>query len=522
MENRCKIVIVDDEVLARQGLKHLVNWEQEGFEIAGEASHGGEALELIERLRPHIVITDIVMPVMDGLELARAVKNRFPEIKMIVLSSFGEFDYVRSSFQSGAVDYILKPKLEAEDLLAILKQTARSIPSLHWREPAGEYQWTAGQLLEKLISGYGDDIDPTDAAKVFPYGGFCWFGADVSRLSRKEDHVDGIFSKIKSELESRIQPVLFERIPESGDRLALLVNAEVSALPRLKQAAQALADWSEERQLDLTWMVGEGFNDLRQAGEEYRNRFIPMADYRFYLSDQRLLIWSELPSVPEAEMTFDMKRFTEEMNRMHFDESFQYVRDYAAKRAKQYRTDVFEFKSFLGNVIFNVTTLLSNLGFDLKDLEEEKYTYFKKIEDTKTAEEALEWLDTFLSQVRERIASRRTPANLNMKKLLDYIHEHYMEPISLKDVADHFHFNPSYLSSFFAAHNKESFSEYVNKIRVEKAAELLRTDEAPIAEIGSRVGYSDHSYFTKVFKKLTGLSPSQYRKLYGMKDREPK
>ncbi|MNZ83630.1 Arabinose operon regulatory protein [compost metagenome] len=99
-----------------------------------------------------------------------------------------------------------------------------------------------------------------------------------------------------------------------------------------------------------------------------------------------------------------------------------------------------------------------------------------------------------------------------MMMLLDYVKEHYAEPLSLTEVAKHFHFNPSYLSSYFSTHNKEGFSEYLNRIRVEKAAELLAADTMSISAISGMVGYSDHSYFTKVFKKLTGLSPSDYRK----------
>ena len=104
--------------------------------------------------------------------------------------------------------------------------------------------------------------------------------------------------------------------------------------------------------------------------------------------------------------------------------------------------------------------------------------------------------------------------------LLEYIEQRYAEPLSLTEIAKHFHFNPSYLSSYFASHNKEGFSEYLNKIRVEKAADLLEKDTASISEISSMVGYSDHSYFTKVFKKLSGFSPSHYRKLYLNKKRD--
>ncbi len=124
----CKVLIVDDEVLIRQGVKHYINWEQEGFQIVGEASNGKEAIELIELLNPHIVITDIVMPVMDGMELTAFIKSHYPEIEVIVLSSFGDFDYVRSTFQHGVADYILKPKLEGPELLKALQKVAKNLP----------------------------------------------------------------------------------------------------------------------------------------------------------------------------------------------------------------------------------------------------------------------------------------------------------------------------------------------------------------------------------------------------------
>jgi len=117
---RGRLLIVDDEILIRQGIKHYINWEQEGFDIVGEAAHGKEALELIEVVKPDIILTDIVMPIMDGEELTRILKEKYPQIGVIVLSSFGDFDYVRSTFQNGVLDYILKPKLNSDSLLTAL------------------------------------------------------------------------------------------------------------------------------------------------------------------------------------------------------------------------------------------------------------------------------------------------------------------------------------------------------------------------------------------------------------------
>ncbi|MFD1907427.1 response regulator [Paenibacillus rhizoplanae] len=126
----CKVLIVDDEILVRQGIKYVLDWEQEGFQIVGEAANGREALNSLQTLQPHIIITDIVMPVMDGEELTRLVKRDYPATEVIVLSSFSEFHYVRSTFQHGVADYILKPKLEAGALLQVLKKTRERIPGL--------------------------------------------------------------------------------------------------------------------------------------------------------------------------------------------------------------------------------------------------------------------------------------------------------------------------------------------------------------------------------------------------------
>jgi two-component system response regulator YesN len=109
-------------------------------------------------------------------------------------------------------------------------------------------------------------------------------------------------------------------------------------------------------------------------------------------------------------------------------------------------------------------------------------------------------------------SEKNQPSNLNMKKILQFIEDHYADQLSLSDVAEHFHFNPSYLSNYFSTHNKEGFIEYLNKVRIEKASQLLLKDSASISEISGLVGFSDHSYFCKVFKKINGMSPSKFRR----------
>jgi len=516
MEISCRVVIVDDELLVRQGIKHLLNWEHEGFQIVGEASNGKEALELIERVEPHIVITDIVMPVMGGEELTRAIKARYPEIEVIILSSYGEFDYVRSTFQSGVVDYILKPKLEAFQLLDTVKRTAQKIPSLKLVESSNEGM-SIQHILEKLISGYEIDVEDSKMKEVFPYDSFRLIGADLKSLSivsRERFDDSHWLDKMKAVMLAEFPDAVYFPLPAEPNMTALLVNMDQSKYHMLTRVGRELVSWSEERLNEIGWTIGESFSDIRQLGANYKDSFLKINAYRYFLPiSHRLIVHGDLPNTSDKMDVFNMNEFTELLNRRQYDEAFGELLDYVNGRSSQYKTDVFEFKSFLGNVIFNITILLGRQDPGMKKLDETKYAYFKSIGESTHVTEAAALLQTFIHEVNEVIQSRgAASSNPNMTQLLQFIRENYAEPLSLTELAKHFHFNPSYLSSYFTAHNKEGFSEYLNKIRVEKAAELLQQETASISQISGMVGYSDHSYFTKVFKKLTGLSPSHYRK----------
>ncbi|MGZ7440355.1 response regulator [Paenibacillus sp. TH7-28] len=519
MRELCKILIVDDEILVRQGIKHHLNWEQYGFQIVGEASNGKEALAMMKRLSPHIVITDIVMPVMDGEEFTRVLKAHDPQVEVIVLSSYGEFNYVRSTFQSGVADYILKPKLETEELLQVLQKTARKIPGLHYKEQAGDGGLPLEQRLERLLAGFPPEDDEC-LQEFFPYDTFVLLGADLSRAAGEPHHyIAGLAASLEARLKEQPFPVQPRTIPVDGKRLLMLVNLPREYVRQAVHTVKELAAGKAEAMPEMVWAISSGFADVNRLEAVYREEWLQLLHYRFYFPDRVLMLQDELPPAREPEV-FDMKRLLADLKKERYAEAFGRLRDDAARAAGNYRTSPFEFKSFLGNAIFNMTVVITETNERLKELDDVKYAYFKAIDAAKDAGEAIARLNGFLEEAEKLTAAQSPPVgDGNMRMLLEYIDEHYGEPLTLSSLSRHFHFNPSYLSSYFSAHIAEGFSEYLNKIRINKAAELLRKGELTIAEISGRVGYSDHSYFTKVFKKQTGMSPSQYRRHdYGKRD----
>jgi len=506
----CRTLIVDDEMLIRQGIKHYIHWEQEGFMIVGEASNGQEALELIEATKPHIIITDIVMPIMDGEELTRIVKDKYPQIEIIVLSSFGEFDYVRSTFQSGVVDYILKPKLNADVLLKALKTAASRIPSFQKMNRLNG-NLPIGQIIDKLISGYEVNYDPDVVSQAFPNSHYCLIGADLRNHQSKnsKEFQTNIKGKMEAAFQDNLGQAVYESLIDEANIIGYLLNLNKKDIPTVISLAGQLAQSIQGISLALT----EEFTDLSHLGSIYKESLVKLLDYRFYFPNQPFLLKANLPQVPPKPENFNLDWFTEELKRKHFEVAFQYLQSYCLAMSNCYTKDVFEYKAFLGNIIFNISILLSNMEYDVTELENAKYSYFRSIDEVRSASEAVELMNRFTEEAKKCIfAMKNQPEDVNMKKLMQYISEHYAEPLTLTEVAKHFHFNPSYLSSYFSTHNKESFIEYLNRIRIEEATKLLIQGTESISEISGLVGYSDHSYFCKVFKKLKGSSPSQYKR----------
>lgn len=526
MNTDCKVLIVDDEMLVRQGIKHLFNWELEGFTIAGEASNGKEALELISRLKPHIVIMDVVMPVMDGEELARQIKEHYADIKIIVLSSFSEFEYVRSTFQSGASDYILKPKLDAGELLAILKKTAASIPALQKGLSTGSKERTLDALLDKLLAGYQleDAAAEEQLAAAFPYPAYLVLAAEPCSSGKRTIPAQQTAAGLAASLTARLAApardnglaLVIHSLQFIGDRdtdrKLLLLNTELPTAALLPGLAARLAEENAGEEGGAVIALSRVFTHLSELYATVSEQIPALLEKRFFMPEQQVFDAGELQRLPGG-TRFDSGAFAEELNNQQFFAAFEQLRAYTASMAGRADVGMYEFKSFLGHSLFTIILALLRCHYDAGRLDSRKYDIFRSIHGTRDIREARQILEQFLSVAEEIVMERsRSAGGKALQDILAYIREHYASPLTLSEVAQHFHFNPSYLSNYFATHNQEGFSEYLSRIRVEKACELLRREDTSIADIGSLVGYADQSYFTKVFRKQMGVSPSQYRK----------
>lgn len=512
MDNLCKILIVDDEYLLRQGIKHLVDWKKEGFEIVGEASNGKEALDLIETLKPHIIICDIVMPVMDGIALVNAVKNTYPDIQIIILSGYSDFDYVKEAFKLGINDYILKPKLNPEEVIKLLKNIVSKIPNLELLTD-GSNTLNINNELSKLISGFNISLTSSEASEFFPNESFMLMGSNIKNLAEKNSiSVLSLKTYLRKAVKNYLKDFVFYEIDIYKDIYLIIINFQKESYPEIIRNIENMITYVSSRYSDIYFALGEVFNSIGLLQDNYNQSLKPIFLYKFFFKDKKLLSYEDLPE-DNYKVKFDFKYYSDQIYMLNIPAAIDYLKRYISNCIKTCSLNELELKTLFQNALYNIINILEELNFNVEAMNNSKIEYFQMIDETASTSELLLLLENIEQEIIRLLYNNSIPkSDKIMNRILQYISNHYKEQISLKEIADEFHFNYYYLSSYFGSHIPEGFSEYLNKIRVEKALELLRNIDIPVSEISFMVGYTDPSYFSKVFKKFTKTTPSKFRR----------
>ena len=514
MNEYTKILVVDDEFIMRQGITHMIDWEQEGFQIIGQASNGQEALDMIKENTPDIIISDVVMPQINGIELAKLIQDKYPQIQIIILSSYSDFEYVKSSFQSGAVDYILKPSLNPAEMLKTLKKISSKIKNTTTTSNNLE---NTNNILNRLILGFDSNIDFDSLNNLFNYQHFCLFGLNAKKIYDNYDKRHKIINFIISEINRNFSKA--ETNENYNIQLANIENEIIVAvlnfsnedynimLNKLINISEIVSNSFKE----AFFVLSESFDSINNVKNIYENDFLTLTQQYFYNKNVHLLC-AENFKTPLQMDKFNFKRFSESVSIMQFQNAFEMLSTYVTKAIATRALTEFELKTLIQNSFYNVITSLEYLNFDPSTLNSLKQDCFHKIDSIKYAEDLIITYEALINNINGIIDKHENKINSHIiNKIIQYIHDHYDEQLTLADVSKLFNFNYSYLSAYFSSHTEEGFSEFLNKIRIQKACDFLKQD-IPISDISSMVGYSDHSYFCKVFKKFTGLTPSNFRK----------
>lgn len=544
-EKKLSLLIVDDEKSIRNGLKNGIDWDSYGIEVIQTAKDGEEAFHIIQEYQPDIVITDIRMPVCDGLSLIeKTIQNKI-RVSFIIISGFDDFTYAQKAMKFGVTSYLLKPikKGYLEEEILLTSQKIREWQAEHVNKTVATRKIKQGNialkqsfLLSLLQSQYSSvlevkkEIERHQLALFFDNPTIILVFSYEEALAKKElgslwdnvilfkDSVINIIGEILGENKNEIITDANNNIIVFLQKPFKSVNKE-KFLQRICQRIISLV--MEYYNVSMYASIGNEVNGLLEVLESYRSA-LEYLSYRMYEDGQMVydntVLAKEQP--PDS--------FASTRNNMALVDAI-YLSD--KETIKSFTNDFFDslfyikfpppnfIRGMCMYLIINVQKELAayiNTGESL--MEQSDYAYINKLNSLQGIKE---WTINLFFKYSDYISEHKNMQRDDViEKVKRYINEHIYEKITAEDVAEHIHLSEKYFMNYFKEKTNENFKSYILDLKMGKAKELLKQGNKSITEIAHRIGYTDYRGFNRIFKKHTGQTPSEFQEKYRLNKKE--
>lgn len=531
-----KMIIADDESLVREGIRSIINWKEYGVEIMAEASSGKQTYELCKKLKPDILFTDIRMPFMNGLEVARKLKGEGLQLKVIIFSGFQEFNYAKAAVEVEADGYILKP-LEVNELKEVINKVVSKIEIERSRE--NKFQQLREQLKENmaaasekffrslLLGVYNSKEEIREKIQYFENP----FRSDeniVTAVLTIDDYsvvVENYLEKDKQLLNFAVTNIVDEIIHEQANGICFIMNENqfVTIFNWKEDSLDVIYELFQKivfelgKFLDISVSVGISrvITSVLNIPISFKE-CINALQYKFYTGKSSILSVSDISeSINKAKYLDIYKVETELANAVKVGdilETEKITKDIFSylKANNNYGMDYI--KNISSEIILILSRTIYEAGEDIDDIVYDKFNILKNIQKVENIFE----LETYVASILEKAAEYFSKKYIrkNDKVISDIkniISSQYMTEISVNKISKMIYLSPNYISLIFKKETGETITDYLTRIRIEKAKNLLKNTELQIQKISEMVGYEDASYFSKVFRKITGIHPLRYR-----------
>ncbi len=536
VEMALKVFLAEDESVVREGLRDNIPWQQFGYQFVGEAGDGEMALPLIRKTRPDVLITDIKMPFMDGLALSHIVGQEFPEMKIIIISGYDDFEYARQAIQEGVEQYLLKP-ITRRTLQKALTEVKEKIESEQeqknylnkYQDDMHEYeQFFLRTFFEKVFAGQIPVQEIYEEAQKHSLDiNAPFYNLVLIDVKEKENRKKAgeVCQKCYEELMrfllrfSNYYLVFRWNIDIYG---VMIKGEEENIAERTDKCMEGIAQICAQYEEEIDWHAAAGspierFSQLSACYQKLNHIF----NYRFFEPSKHILSEKQADELSAenrkgAFEVVDMNKTNPELIRSFLakgqkEEAGEFVGNFLRGMEQALHSRIFWDYTLL-NVRFAVLSYVAELG-----VTQDEFLQSISVKDVQKMEISLEnmrnYIEDMLTQAiccRDRENESQGRKTLN--KSLEYIEENYMrESLSLNEIAAAQEVSPNYFSAMFSQEMQMTFVEYVTRKRMEKARELLRDTDMRANEIALAVGYKNPHYFSFVFKKTQGCTPREYR-----------
>ncbi len=520
-----KIMIVDNETAIRKGLVHCIRWETLGCTVAAQAVDGIDALEQIPAVQPDIIISDIRMPGMDGLTLAKQVCERFPHIKLIILTGFPDFEYAQRAIEYRVVDFVLKPTSVESLTKAIEKAKARIAEEQSGEELARRLATKSEQNLQ-LERGMllHDLIHRINLSYLYVLNRIAQLGMDLSSyhvlrldiapLCEGDDQQADLLP-----FQQQVREVLLDSLRENtvyfapyGDHscYAVVCIADTSTLAA--RCVETVDIIGSLPRFFLSIGISGHFSDPMLVADAAQQAD-QAAQFARYSTEHSVECYEQLPEIPSQVMqrVFDelrlLKSAIENQSRTASQDILVRLFAYIRKNnlpVDTVRTICLYVHQFCISLLF--------LPFASSRLPAgNEMPVLKKLIDSGSVDQLERTMQEFVGRILEQSGGNADDVAGVIHTIQSYITQHCAEDLSLEQLAGMVYLSPSYLSRLFKRETGENISSYVQNARIEQAKILLRTTSLKTYEVAERVGIADPVYFSRIFKKITGVKPKDFR-----------
>ncbi|MFF2482340.1 helix-turn-helix domain-containing protein [Paenibacillus sp. NPDC058071] len=507
-----KLLLVDDEVIIREGLSTVIKWEENGFTLLKPAASAEEALMRIPLERPDIIMTDIRMTGMTGLDMARQVKADYPDTEIVILSGYEEFTYAQQAIREGISDYLLKTSRPAD----IMAAAARARSRIAEKKLADEHQTAfRSKRLERLLAGEGQvaEREAEELLQYYPELRLAseqemlelWLVTSEMPLSENGGAQPGHDEACKA-LKGALGCVIVEW---NGGWVLIFKTGQSGALRKIEATMR-----EAERVLQRKLFAATGFGVRRI--DELRNalRAAEQAtEFRFLAGDARVIAYEDVHRrkgmrtvcSQEEETALTAVLRSRDANRLG-----AWIEDVLLTVKRDPEATPGTMKAFLHSYLVagyrwleRAAQSVGQNGIELSPLEGMDYNQLGR--------KPGELLSGVLSSIMRQYEHLSGDRNSAISRTTAYIRENLDKSLTLTQVAASVHMNPNYFSELFKRETGKNYIEFVTEARIEWAVRLLRETPAKVSEIAKRVGYEDMKHFTRLFKRYTGETPSFFR-----------
>ena len=541
--NLYRIILVDDEEEVRKSIIRKIDWEAVGFSVAGDAENGEDALEKIEVLEPDVVLTDIRMPYMDGLTLAERLRQKYPSIKIVIFSGYDDFEYAKRAIKINVAEYILKP-VNVEELTAILKriranldeeiELKRNVDRLR-ENYVKSLPILKEQFLMDLISRPMEE-DLVDS-RLEEYGislkgAKKWIALAVD-IEREEVQEDGklplheekglipisVMQIMEGNLKEYYRHVLFSFSRSEGTEIAGIVAIDASNTQTW--LINILGDICKEirkiLQVPVTVGIGHSSLTLKNISVSFQSA-VDALGYKAIVGSGSTIYINDVEPVSGGKLLFEGKDESELIMAIKFgpDEKIREAVGQIMERMNAAKVHFRQYQAYMLSVSNCVIQLIQQYDLDMGQIFEAGSgggDPFAVIPQILKKENFSQWLLPLAIRINRAMDEERDhAARQTMERARQYIMDNYQDPnLSVEQICRYLHMSPAYFSTMFKKATGQTYVAYLTDVRLNKAVELLNKTDDKTYVIASRVGYQEQNYFSYVFKKKFGVSPTKFR-----------